>query len=655
MRNILKLFLVTGLFLIFTAGCASRQAVTKKEIPAGQSVPVAADTAPSERESSALKALKAESEAAKIYKEGQAAYWLGNYTEALLLFSRVKSIDPGYKTKSVENYQALSTYRLLGRKPGETRVFADTAPENAPRSELLINDEQEWLNLVRETEAVLLDASAYLDKVQKSGEVPSENLIEPNYYLKQARLAFERKEYLDAIHHSYMIKEKITAAYDEAVEPERKLLGKMGDVPITFNVTDLDLASALQQIYAITGVNIVLSSGISGKVTMNVRDIPLRQVLDLIVDTNGLKYAEKDNVIRIMTPEEYDKTAMGMAVRNKKVYPLRYAEAIAVAKVIRDAMGMEGVTADVRSNSIIADSNSMQQAQDIDKLVKELDIPTNQVLIEAQLLEVTYSDDRALGINFLIQSKMLGDMKLSGPNFGSVPAILPTDAASVYFGLTHQDFSAIFNALATSGEVRLIQSPRIMAISGTPAVITTSEVFPYITSTATTVGSGTGAYQNITSEVEEKEVGTTFTITPLIQGNRTVALNVNLVVERVSEIIDVPIITGGQVLNQKYPLVASRSTSQNIVLWDGESLVVGGIMSRDDFKTETRFPVLGKIPLLGYLFKRSTLTKRNTELILFLTPRIVRTYEEGRTLTREYEALPSNKELNKGIIEQKWF
>ena len=652
MRNILKLFLVVGLFLVFASGCSSQVAI-KKEAPV-QPIPVVVNPVSSVAVPAAA-SLKVKFEVAKVYKEGQSAYWLGNYAEAISLFSRVKAIDSNYKAKNVGAYQNLATYRLLGKKSGGTKVFVEPTPENKPDNEILINDEEEWLNLVRETEAVLMDASTYLDKIQKSGEVPAEKLIDPNYYLKQARLSFERQEYLDTIHYSYRIKEMITAAYNEAVEPERKLLGKMGDTLVTFDVTDLDLAAAIKQIYGITGVNIVLSTGISGKVTMNVRDIPLRQVLDLIVDTNGLKYAEKDNVIRIMTPEEYEKTAAGLAVRNKKVYPLHYAEAIAIAKVIRDALGMEGVTGDIRSNSIIADASSIQQAQDIDKLIKELDIPVNQVLIEAQLLEVTYSNDRALGINFLLQSKMLGDVRLSGPSFGSVPSTLPADAASVYFGLTHRDFSAILNALATDGEVRLLQSPRIMAISGTPAVITTSEVFPYITSTATTVGSGTGAYQNVTSEVEEKDVGTTFTVTPLIQGNRTVALNVNLVVERVSEIIDVPIITGGQVLNQKYPLVASRSTSQNIVLWDGESLVVGGIMSKNDFKTETRFPVLGKIPLLGNLFKRSTLTKRNTELILFLTPRIIQTYEEGRTLTREYKALPSGKELEKGIIGQEWF
>ncbi|MFA5393208.1 MAG: secretin N-terminal domain-containing protein [Candidatus Ratteibacteria bacterium] len=650
MRNILKIFLVVGLFLIFASGCASR-AVETKEAPV-QPIPVAVNPPPN----AALPtdaSVKAESEAAKIYKEGQSAYWLGNYTEAIFLFSRVKAVDANYKARSVETYQGLAAYRLLGKKSGGTKVFVEPTPENKPNSKILINDEEEWLNLVRETESILLDASTYLDKIQKSGEVPAEKLIDPNYYLKQARLSFERREYLGTIHYSYRIKETIMAAYNEVVEPERKLLGKMGDAPVTLNVTGLDLAAALQQIYSLTGVNIVLSAGVSGKVTMNVTEIPLRQVLDLMVDMNGLKYAEKDNVIRIMTPEEYEKTTAGLAMRNKKVYPIHYADAMAVAKVIRDAMGMEGVTADVRSNSVVADASSNQQAQDIDKLVKELDIPTSQVLIEAQLLEVTYTDDKSLGINFLLQSKMLGDVRLSGPSFGTVPSTLPSDAASIYFGLTHRDFSAIFNALASDGEVRLLQSPRIMAISGTPAVITTTEQFPYVTSTVSG-GSATVA-PTVTSVLNTKDVGTTFTVTPIIQGNRTVALNVNLVVDRVSETVDVPIISGNLVLSQKYPLVASRSTSQNIVLWDGESLVVGGIMSKNDIKSETRFPVLGKIPLLGNLFKRSSLSKRNTELILFLTPRIIQTYEEGRTLTREYEALPANKELEKGIIGQKWF
>ena len=132
---------------------------------------------------------------------------------------------------------------------------------------------------------------------------------------------------------------------------------------------------------------------------------------------------------------------------------------------------------------------------------------------------------------------MLGDVRLSLPSFGVVPAILPVDATSVYFGLTHRDFSAIFNALATEGDVRLVQSPRIMAISGTPAVITTSEEFPYVTSTVS--GGSSTVAPTVTSVLNTVSVGTTFTVTPLIQGNRTVALSVNLVVERVSEIVDV--------------------------------------------------------------------------------------------------------------------
>ncbi len=602
--------------------------------------------------------LKAESEAAEAYKAGQAAYWTGNYAEAISHFSRVSAIDPNYKAKNVKAYQSLAEYRLRGKKKdGKIAVYQEPRREEIPKKDVLINDNQEWLHLVGETEAVLLDAATYLQKVQASGEVPTEKLIDSNYYLKQARLAFERQEYLDAIRFSYLVKEKTEAAFEACSPPETKILGKLGETPVTFNVTDLDLKEALKQIYDLTGVNIVLSSGISGRVTMNVKDVPLRQVLDLIVDTNGLKYVEKENVVMIMTPEEYEKTAAGLAARNKKVYPLHFAEAKAVAKVVRESLGIEGVTADVRSNAIIADAASAKQAEEIDTLVRELDVPTNQVLIEAQLLEVTYSKNKALGINFLIQSRMIDSVRLSGPQWGSVPSTLPAESEGVYFALTHKDFSALFNALAKEGETRLIQSPRIMTVSGTPAVIVTAEQIPYSQFQTTNVNIGGGIVQpQFTRTVGTVEVGTTFQVIPLIQNNRTVALTVSLTVGRVKEMVRLPLaISGGSAIYDEYPLIESRSTTQNVVLWDGESLVVGGIMATEDLRDEVRVPVLGKIPVLGNLFRRSHTTQRETELILFLTPRIVLNYEEGRTLTREYQALPAGKELKKGIIEQPWF
>jgi len=113
---------------------------TRKEAPV-QPIPVVANSAPSVA-GPAVAALKNETEAANVYKEGQSAYWGGNYTTAISLFSQVKAIDPDYKSRNLETYLNLATYRLLGDKPGRTRVFLEPTPESTTKSEVLINDSE---------------------------------------------------------------------------------------------------------------------------------------------------------------------------------------------------------------------------------------------------------------------------------------------------------------------------------------------------------------------------------------------------------------------------------------------------------------------------------------------------------------------------------
>ncbi|MFH0796805.1 MAG: secretin and TonB N-terminal domain-containing protein [Candidatus Omnitrophota bacterium] len=598
-------------------------------------------------------ALKATEKAAPVYQEAQSAYWAGNYASASSLFSRVSAIDPNYNSLNVALYQNLASYHLRGEKSGVIKTYVEPKREQILKRDILINDEEEWLHLVGETEAVLQETSTYLAKVSASEKVSGEQLIDSWYYLKQARLAFERKEYLDTINYSHIAREKAEFVFEKVLEPGKTILGKVGDTMVTLNVTDLELKEALKQIYDLTGVNIVLSAGISGTVTMNVTNLPLRQILNLIVDTNGLKYTEKDNVITILTPEEYEKTAEGVALRGKKVYPLQYTEAQGIAKAIRDTMGIEAITADVRSNAIIIDATSAQQAQDVAQLIKELDMPVNQVLIEAELIEVTYQKDKSLGINFLIQSRMMDDVRITGPTFSSADSLdtLATGTDLLYFGLTHQDFQAIVSALSTEGTIHRLQSPRIMAISGSSSVISTKDTYPTIAATLTAATTTTP--ERVTYTVTETDVETTFEITPLIHNNRTISLNLGLVVERVREVISLPTFIAG--ITQDYPLVTTREASQNVILWDGQTLVVGGIVTTDTIKNEVRVPFLGNIPILGNLFKRTTLSTEDSELILFLTPHIVKSYEEGRTLTREAQASEAKKEPKKSIVDHPGF
>jgi len=604
-------------------------------------------------------ALKTQSEAETVYKEGLNAYWSRNYASAVSLFSRVSAIDPDYKTRNVQVYQAMAAYRLRGKKPGVIETYVVPLRENLPKNEILISDEQEWLHLVSETQSVLQEANVYVSKVQESEKVPGDQLGEAIYYLKQARLAFDRQQYTDVIRMSNISIEKARALFEQAVEPERKILGSLGDTPVTFNVTDLDMKEALKQIYDLTGVNIVLSGGISGKVTMNVKDVPLRQILDLIVDTNGLKYAEKDNVIRIMTPEEYEKTSEGLTKRNKKVYLLKYGEAKGIAKAIQESMGISSVIPDLRTNSIIADVKTAQQSEDIENLIQQLDTPVNQVLIEAELIEISRTNQKNLGGSTLIRSQLLDTVRVTGPLWGDTSSLSSSltaaPDANMFFGLTHKNFQTIIKALSAEGVAKVLQSPRVMATSGSSATISATDIFPDVQIQTSTQTNAAGFTTSLVTayNVVEKPISTSFQITPLIHNNRTISLTIGLMVQRITGTVAIPTPVAG--VTRQYPLISTRETAQNILLWDGETLVIGGIITNDSLKSESGTPIIRKIPILKYFFANDTLSTTEKELILLLTPRIVHTFDDAKILTREMQASQQKMEPKRDILDMPWF
>lgn len=611
-----------------------------------------------------VRPLFADERVADAYQSARQSYWAGEYGEALTGFSLVETIDSRYKPVQVRLYRSLSAYRMRSqRSPGRFERYPRVSLRDRPAREVLLSDEREWLYLVSEAENAVHEAATYLSQVLRAEKVSEERLINSRHFIQQGRQAIEAEMYYDAVRYGQAAWEAVDEMLHRDPAGARSILGQVGDTPVTFNVSDLDLRDALKLIYDLTGANIVLSSGISGQVTMNVRDLALRQVLDLIVEMHGLRYLEREGVIVIMTPDEFSRTAEGLRIGRRRVFPLTYADARSVAEQVRDILRIEQVTADTRSNSIIATVANISEAEDLESLIRGLDSPVDQVLLECEMVEVIFDDAKDMGINFLLRDRLVGNVITYGPTFGQVPTFtpgdrLPIDSEAIFFGIAHRDFRAIFNALASEGRARVRHSPRIMSVSGSTATISALDQYPVLTyrTETRTVLIGEDYIEQVypVPEFDMREIGTIFEVTPIIQEDRTVALNMELIVEQVREELETPIFVGEFQVTAKEPLTSTRQVTQNVVLWDGETLVVGGI--RDGRKThqESRVPGLGKIPILGNLFKRTSMRDRDAELILFLTPRIVRTSRIGREIAEEYGAR-HERSVPDFLVERSWF
>ena len=589
------------------------------------------------------------------YKKAISYYYDKDYAEAIVIFKEIQAEDPTYRASQVRRYIRVAEGRL-GRM-GVKKKFIVGEPTV---KEVKIKKEGELEALARESQKVLLDTYHYFSQVSKKYSISEFDMTTPESTLQMAKNAYDKKEYTDAIRLANKARLQLENLIQKKVQ-EKKIvsLGKIGQTPVTLNLTDADLEQTLKLIYDLTGANIVLSKGIKGRVTINVKDLPLKRVLDLICEANHLKYLEDNGVIKIMTEEEFNKRAEVVKEKNRRVFKIFYGDANSIAKTLRDTFKTDRVIADPRTNSIIMDIENPAIAQRIQEAISTLDSPISQVLIEAKLVEIRTSSNNLLAIDWLISSRLVDSISgtLTGPKFGDNPAFTPGDTTSLpsgfSFGITNKDVNSLISALATQGDVKLIQAPKITCLNGTNALIRVIQNYPYIIpKLEEREDEDTGeitTYQTI--ELYEEEVGTEFEVTPIIQTNRSIFLNLNIYDSRLVEEKKLPATVPGGTFEITCPIISSRETTQSVTLFDGQTLVIGGLIQSKEEKSEMGVPFLRKIPVLGYLFKKPTYKLEKSELLLFLTPHVMITYKEAEKISKP-DIKKAEKEIKPGILKK---
>jgi len=600
-----------------------------------------------------------------IYNEGLVNYYQKNYTKAVELFKTIQGINPEYRKSQIQRY-IRSAEGQLGKVHVEN-VYKTTT---SPTKEVEIKKEDELETFAKESQQVILDTLNMLNAIKEEKEISSFDLLTPTSTLKNAQEAYDKSKYAEAIRLANKARFQLLELKNKKTEKIQPLLGEIGNIPVTLNLTNASLDQTLKLIYDLTGANIVLSKGIEGRVNINVKDIPLKQVLDLICEANNLRYMEEKGVIKIMNEEEYKKRPDVQKSFGRRVFPIRYGDANSIVKALRETFKLDSIVYEPRTNSVIVDVGDPTLAQQVEEVISSLDTPISQVLIEAKLIELVNSKENTFGVDWLVSSRLIEKLgtsfTITGPRFGdaAITTVTPGVTSSLpegfSFGITNSDVNMLIQALSTQGEVKLVQAPKIMCLNGTNAIIRVVQNYPYITVESQTIPSTTaGGTPTVTTTMDlyEEIVGTEFIVTPIIQRNRSVFLNLSIMDSRLVELKDLKASAPGGTTGQfgeyrveDYPIVSSRETTQNVTLFDGQTLIVGGMIQEKKEKSETGVPLLKNIPLLGYLFKKPTYTNKKSELLLFLTPHVVSTYQEAGDLSKE-DIEKAKKEPKAGIME----
>ena len=427
---------------------------------------------------------------------------------------------------------------------------------------------------------------------------------------------------------------------------------------LTLNFQDIDVRAVLQLLADTSGQNIVVSDTVKGRVTLRLQNVPWDQALDIVLRTKGLDMRKKDNVILVAPQAEIaarEKAELAAQKDIQELAPLRteflqvnYAKAGDIAKLLKAAGGGSllsprgNVSIDERTNTLLV-QDTAEQLEQIRAMVSTLDIPVRQVLIESRIVIVSDDFSRDLGVRwgFTRISDDLGDlMAISGSaqstdtimgsaldnlaetgnpypvevpfgNFDRYNVNMPVNNPAGRIALAILDFDDFLidlelSAAQAEGTGKIVSAPRVITANQREAIIEQGVEIPYQESASS------GA-----TTTQFKKAVLSLKVTPQITPDDRVILDLEVNKDSVGQLV--PSATGGFV-----PSIDTRSITTQVLVNDGQTVVLGGIMETEERDTEKKVPWLGDIPGLGYLFKTKGKSNQRDELLIFVTPKILR-------------------------------
>ena len=421
---------------------------------------------------------------------------------------------------------------------------------------------------------------------------------------------------------------------------------------------DIDVRAVLQVLADISGQNIVVSDSVKGNLTLRLQNVPWDQALDIVLRTKGLDKREDGNVIIVAPAEEIssrEKAELAARKDLQELEPLRseflqvnYAKAADMATLIkstgRSLLSPRGnVSVDARTNTLLLQDTS-DRLEDIRRLVTTLDIPVRQVKIEARLVIVNNDFTRelgaVLGFNGINKNGANGLVTTSGSAAGvdtivssaltnltgggsTFPVTIPTGtnaptrynvnlpvsspAGSIALGILGSDYLLDLELSAAQTETRadIISSPSVITANQKQAKILQGTEIPYQESASS------GA-----TSISFKDAVLSLEVTPQITPDNRIILDLDVRKDTVGQVV---VASGGV----NVPSIDTQDITTQVLVSDGQTVVLGGILQTQHRVDETKVPYLGDIPILGNLFKTTTKTNDKDELLVFVTPKIL--------------------------------
>ena len=461
----------------------------------------------------------------------------------------------------------------------------------------------------------------------------------------------------------------------EKEQNEKKKVVFKGD-RLSLNFQDIEVRAVLQLLADFTGLNLIASDNVRGNITLRLKNVPWDQALDIILKSKGLAMRQTDNVIMVAPSQELaaaEKLELESQKQIEELAPLRteyiqvnYAKAADLAKMLKSVGGIDGkggqsllsvrgnVSVDDRTNTLLV-QDTTAQLEDIRRLIGRLDVPVRQVMIESRIVIANNDFARDLGVRFGVSGaadlgsgnqimtaggrpgNVEGMAKFNAGSFGqlireketdpvlafnpiisnpagkevpallvNLPAIAPSGAVNFLIGKVGSYLMQLeLSAMQLEGRGEIISSPSVITSDAKKATIKMGQQIPYTTS----AGGGGGA-----TTTEFKDAVLQLDVTPQITPDDRVIMELNVTKNAPDWTKVTP---AGVPIN-------TRSVETTVLVDNGETVVLGGVFEREKTFNKEQVPWLGDVPMLGRLFKKEARKDNNQELLIFITPKILK-------------------------------
>lgn len=410
-----------------------------------------------------------------------------------------------------------------------------------------------------------------------------------------------------------------------------------GNKRISIDLYQAEVSDVLRMIGEQYGLNIIISKGVEGKISLRLENVLLKDALDVILEAVNCEMVKIGDILKVVP--KIIKEEVTTIKTTTEIYTPKFLKATDLKNSIINLLTKEGkIDIFVRSSSgerdVLLITDTEENISRIRKIIEKLDTDPGQVLIESKMIETSLEKLSELGIDWDITGEITGSSKDT-----SFPFERKGTLSGFTFGrLSYEELKVVLKALETQGNTNIISNAKVATINGSPAeILVGSEVPIKLFERIKELGTwGITGYQKET-------IGIKLKVTPRIVDNKLISMEIHPEVSEITGWVNDEV--GG------VPIKGTREVTTNVIMEDGETIVIGGLLKESEVKNEKKVPFFGDLPLFRNFFKRKTASKQKTDLLIFITANILKKNFEGETVkiekTDESEKERINSELEK--------